>query len=71
MSDNGEHVTRAELTVHIRRIDENLSHIADRLERLENRWTSARLWLTGRATSVIDRFVPLAAVAAVTYLIAH
>lgn len=68
---NGGHVTRAELAAHIRRIDENLTLIDQRLQGLENRWQGARVWVTGRATAMFDRFMPVGVAALVTYLITH
>ena len=68
---NGGAITRAELAAHIRRIDEHLAAIDGRLRRIEERIVAPAHWIGGRLTAVVDRVLPLGAVAAVTFLVAH
>lgn len=57
---NGNHVTRAELAVHIRRIDEHTASINERLANIESKLDAkpAQRWLAGRATKLIDNTLP-------------
>ncbi|MCR4340943.1 MAG: hypothetical protein NUW01_13770 [Gemmatimonadaceae bacterium] len=66
---NGSHVSRAELAAHIQRIDENMAGLRADFTALRADLKAPTRWLGARLTGVVDRALPLALVAAVTYLI--
>lgn len=60
---------RVEIAGRLDGIETHLGGLDTRLRRIEEH--PARQWIAGRATAIFDRLLPLAAVAAFTYLIAH
>ena len=60
---NGNHVTRAELGTHLKSIDGRLEKIEELLDAKPG-W----FWVVGRWTNVVDKLVPAAVVAGLTYL---
>ncbi len=70
---NGEHVNRGELAAHLRWVGEAFATINTRLERIESRLDAKPVqhWLVGRTSNLIDKMLPLALVAIVTFLITH
>ncbi len=70
---NGDHVGRDELTAHLRWVSEAFATINGRLGRIEARLDAkpVQRWLVGRTSNLIDKMLPLALVAIVTFLITH
>ena len=60
---NGGHVTRAELHAHLNQIKGDLAEIKATLD-AKPTW----FWLVGRWTNVVDKAVPAAVIAGLTYL---
>jgi len=68
---NGSTVTRAELSAHIRRLDDNLEGINRRLGVIEDHIGSSSRWVGARVNSIMDKIIPIILVAAATYLLTH
>ena len=80
MSENGSSVTRAELSAHIQRMDDNFTHIRSCVDDLKQhvvelhniekaKAAQKRSWFLDRCGALIDRLLPAAMVSSVTLVI--
>lgn len=51
---NGNHITRAELTAHLRRLDENIDFIRSDIAEINDRLGAPSRWVGARLARLID-----------------
>jgi hypothetical protein len=80
MSENGSSVTRAELSAHIQRIDDNFAHVRSCIDDIKQhvvdlhniekaKIAQKRSWFLDRCGALIDRLLPAAMVSSVSLIV--
>lgn len=80
MSENGSSVTRAELSAHIQRMDDNFAHMRSVIDDLKkhimelhdiekNKIAQKKSWFMDRCGALIDRLLPAAMVSSVSIIV--
>ena len=80
MSENGSSVTRAELSAHIQRIDDNFAHMRSGIDDIKQhivelhniekaKIAQKKNWFLDRGGALIDRLIPAAMVSSVSLIL--
>lgn len=80
MSENGSSVTRAELSAHIQRMDDNFTHMRSVIDDLKQhimelhdiekaKIAQKKSWFLDRCGALIDRLLPAAMVSSVSIIL--
>ena len=80
MSENGSSVTRAELSAHIQRMDDNFAHIRACVDDLKQhvvelhniekaKIAQKKSWFMDRCGALVDRLLPAAMVSSVSIIV--
>jgi phage-related protein len=80
MSENGSSVTRAELSAHIQRIDDNFAHVRSCIDDIKQhvvelhsiekaKIAQKKSWFLDRCGALIDRLLPAAMVSSVSLIV--
>lgn len=65
------YITRGELAAHMRRIDESLHSLDERMKNVEDAVGANARWVSARITRTIDQLLPIVLTALVIWFIAH